>query len=81
MTQVAFLGAVGEQGEVDDFTALGDNVNIAARLGSEAEAGEVIISAVAASAANLETDALERRHLTLKGRIEPVDTFVLAGPS
>jgi adenylate cyclase len=76
-TGVAFVGAVGEQGEVDDFTALGDTVNIAARLGSEAQAGEVLVSAVTAGAAYLQTDALERRHMTLKGRTEPVDVFIL----
>jgi adenylate cyclase len=77
-TGIAFLGAVGEHGEVDDFTALGDNVNVAARLGSEAGAGELLVSAAAASAAHLQTEALERRHLSLKGRVEPVDAFLVA---
>ena len=76
-TGVAFLGAVGERGEVDDFTALGDNVNIAARLGSEAQAGELFVSTTTADAAGLRTDGLERRHLTLKGRTDPVDVVVL----
>ena len=77
-TGIAFVGAVGDGGEVDDFTALGDNVNIAARLGSEAGPGEVIVSAVTADAANLQTGALERRRLTLKGRTEPVDVLIVA---
>jgi adenylate cyclase len=76
-TGIAFVGAMGEQGEVDDFTALGDNVNIAARLGSEAQAGEVLVSAATAGVANLETAALEPRRMVLKGRSEPVDVFVL----
>jgi adenylate cyclase len=76
-TGVAYLGTVGEQGEVDDFTALGDNVNIAARLGSEADAGEVIVSAQAAVAANLNADELGHRRMTLKGRSGPVDVVVL----
>ena len=80
-TGIAFLGAVGEHGEVDDFTALGDNVNIAARLGSEAQAGEVLVSAATAGAATLETDALQRRQMTLKGRVEPVDVVVLEAAS
>ena len=76
-TGIAFVGALGEGGEVDDFTALGDTVNIAARLGSEAQAGEILVSAMTAGAANLQTDALEHRHLSLKGRTEPVDVVVL----
>jgi adenylate cyclase len=77
-TGVAFLGAMGEQGEVDDFTALGDTVNTAARLGSEAGAGNVLVSEATAAASGLDTFGLERRHLILKGRQEPIDVVVLA---
>jgi adenylate cyclase len=76
-TGIAFVGALGKRGEVEDFSALGDTVNIAARLGSEAQAEEVLVSASTARAANLQTDGLERRHLSLKGRNEPVDVVVL----
>ena len=75
-TGVAFLGAVGEGGEVTDFTALGDSVNTAARLGSEAAAGEVLVSAASAQAAGLDLASLELRHLSLKGRQEPIDVVV-----
>jgi adenylate cyclase len=77
-TGVAFVGAMGAQGEVDDFTALGDTVNAAARLGSEAAAGEILVSDAAATAAGIDLGTLERRHLTLKGRQEPMDVVVLA---
>lgn len=76
-TGLAFVGAMGDGGEVDDFTALGDSVNAAARLGSEAGAGEGLISEAAAAAASLDLDGLERRHLMLKGRQEPIDVVVL----
>jgi adenylate cyclase len=76
-TGVAFVGAVGSSGEVDDFTALGDAVNAAARLGSEAAAGEVLVSLATAAAAGLDAEPLERRRLTLKGRTEPMDVVVL----
>lgn len=76
-TGIAFLGAVGEHGEVDDFTALGDTVNTAARLGSEADAGDVLVSEATAAAAGLDTTGLERRHLILRGRQEPIDVVVL----
>jgi adenylate cyclase len=76
-TGVAFVGAMGDGGEVDDFTALGDSVNAAARLGSEAGAGEGLISEATATAAGLDFDGFERRHLVLKGRQEPMDVLVL----
>jgi hypothetical protein len=41
-TGVAYVGTVGE-GDVRDFTALGDPVNIAARLASVAQAGELLV--------------------------------------
>src|SRR6266511_1594563 len=63
----SFVGAVGE-GDAKDFTALGDTVNTAARLTSLAGAGEVLISAEAATAGGLETAGLERRTLELRGR-------------
>jgi adenylate cyclase len=69
---VAFVGTVAVGGEVADFTALGDAVNTAARLASEARAGEVLVSDDAiANAARGESDlgaALERRELSLRGR-------------
>jgi adenylate cyclase len=76
-TGSAFVGAVGEGGEVADFTALGDTVNTAARLGSEAAAGEVLVSLAAAQAAGLDMAGLEHRHLSLKGRHEPIDVVAV----
>ncbi len=76
----AFVGAVGDRSEVQDFTALGDAVNTTARLSSVAGAGEVLVSVAAARAGGLEVDGLERRHLTVKGRTEPIDVVVLGSP-
>jgi adenylate cyclase len=75
-TGVAYVGTVGE-GDTFDFTALGDSVNTAARLASAAAAGEILISGVAAKAAELETAGLESRLLELRGRAERVEAFVL----
>lgn len=50
-----------------ELTAVGDSVNIAARLASLADAGELLISTDAAAAADLDP-ALERRTLELKGK-------------
>ena len=73
-TGVAYVGTVGDT--VTDFTALGDSVNVAARLASAAAAGEMLVSAVSADAADLQ-DPAETRTLTLRGRTEPLDVRVL----
>jgi adenylate cyclase len=71
----SFVGAVGE-GDARDFTALGDTVNTAARLTDLAGAGEILISAEAATAGGLETTGLERRTLEVRGREQTVDAWV-----
>jgi adenylate cyclase len=65
-TGIAWMGAVGE-GERTDLTAVGDTVNIAARLASVAAQGEILVSTDAAKAAGLDP-ALERTPLALKGK-------------
>lgn len=72
-------GFDGEHERVRDFTALGDAVNVTARLASLAGPGEALISeAVFASGADLgEFADLERRRLEVRGRSEPIDVRVL----
>jgi adenylate cyclase len=53
---------------VADFTALGDAVNVTARLASLAGAGEALISEAASTASGTDLRDLERRKLSLKGR-------------
>ncbi len=74
-TGTAFVGIVGSGG-VSDFTALGDPVNIAAHLASQAAIGEILVTTDAVAAAALPDAALERRHVSLKGH--PVDAVVLS---
>lgn len=74
-TGVAYVGRVGE-GDACDFTAVGDSANTAARLASSAAAGEILVSAPAAQAAQLDTSALESRTLELRGREEAVAAWV-----
>jgi len=77
-TGIAFVGTVkGTEDTVSDVTALGDNVNITARLASNAGAGEALISDAAYTAAGLNLGNLEQRHLELKGKSELVDVRVL----
>jgi adenylate cyclase len=74
-TGPAFVGIVGSN-ESSDFTALGDPVNIAAHLASQAAIGEILLSEQVAAGAGLLDAALEHRSVSLKGH--PIDAFVLA---
>jgi adenylate cyclase len=76
-TGPAFVGVVGSEESSADFTALGDNVNITARLASEAGPGEILISDATYSAAKLNFGELEHRQLELKGKSEPIGVHVL----
>ncbi|HEX5808074.1 MAG TPA: adenylate/guanylate cyclase domain-containing protein [Anaerolineales bacterium] len=76
-TGPAYVGVVGDEGSTADFTALGDNVNITARLASEAKTGEILISEAACLAANLGLEDLVSRQLELKGKSEPTRVRVL----
>jgi adenylate cyclase len=67
----AWFGVVGEGSHVE-LTAVGDNVNVAARLAAAAGPGEVLVSTVAAAASDL-GPALERRTLELKGKELPTE--------
>jgi adenylate cyclase len=70
-TGPAYVGVVGgAMGDPKDFTALGDSVNVTARLASRAGAGEILISDAAYEAAGLGLGEPERRELELKGRSE-----------
>lgn len=73
----AYVGVVGGEDSPMDFTALGDNVNITARLASEAGPGEILISEAAYSAANLQPRDLEHRQMDLKGKSEQIGVYVL----
>jgi adenylate cyclase len=72
---VAYVGIVGSAQD-RDFSALGDVVNVAARLGSEANAGELLVSSDAARAAAVASDATAHL-ISLKGRHEPLEVISL----
>lgn len=75
----AWFGVVGEGSHVE-LTAVGDTVNVAARLASRAEAGEVLVSADAAAASDLEP-GLPRHSLELKGKDQAIEVVsVRIGP-
>ena len=69
---VAYVGNVGAA--VMDFTALGDVVNIAARMQQSAAGGELL---VARGVADDFAARGPRRTLQLRGHEQPIETFVL----
>ena len=75
-TGVAYVGTVGE-GDNVDLTAMGDPVNVTARLAGAAGAGEMLVTADAATAARLTDPRLERRRLNLKGKSESTEVLVV----
>jgi len=72
-TGLVIAGAVGGGGRLE-YTVIGDAVNVAQRLQSEAEGGEVVASASTIAAANgIASEPIGPRQV--KGREEPVEVF------
>lgn len=79
-TGEAMVGNLGSD-EYQNFTAIGDTVNVAARLQSQAKAGEVICSAAALEQAGAGVRATPLGALDLKGRRTPVEAYRVEGLS
>jgi len=73
---IAFVGSIGSGPHVE-LTAMGDRVNVAARLASASAAGEILVTSDAAAAAGIDPAGLERRDLALKGKSTPTRVFVI----
>jgi adenylate cyclase len=71
---VAFIGSVG-RGPDTELTAMGDAVNVTARLAALAGAGEILVTWEAASQAR--DTAGEHRSLQLRGKSGPTDVIVV----
>jgi adenylate cyclase len=76
-TGVAYVGSIGDSSD-SEMTAMGDVVNVTARLSSVAAAGEILVTTAAAAAAGLPAD-LPRRSLHLKGKSHATDVVVVTG--
>ena len=74
---MAFFGAMGSSEGLVDISAIGEEVNTAARLASKAAAGEIILSETALERAHMDSSELESRKLELKGISEQVPVRVL----
>jgi len=70
----AIAGNIGSPRRLD-YTVIGDTVNTASRLMSNAEGGQVLISQATATALGSSFDLEWRPALTVKGRSQPVQVF------
>jgi adenylate cyclase len=71
-TGLAYFGAMGSADGLVNISAIGEEVNTAARLASKAGAGEIIVSERALEQAHIDGSGLESRALELKGISGPV---------
>jgi adenylate cyclase len=76
---IAYFGAMGTAEGLMDISAIGDEVNAAARLASKAAAGEIIVSEQALRKAGMDGRELESRSLELKGISESIPVRVMHG--
>jgi adenylate cyclase len=72
----AFVGNVGS-GSVLDFTALGDAVNVGARMQSHAEAGDVVLAAELYALVADDHPGAHHEQLEVRGRAQPVEVAVI----
>lgn len=73
----AFVGLLGEEGRSKELTALGDDINVGARLADSARQGEILASLQLTERIGLDTSHLEHRSLDLKGKTEPFEVVVV----
>jgi adenylate cyclase len=76
---MAYFGAMGSSEGLVDISAIGEEVNTAARLASKAAAGEIIVSETALEQAHMNGAELESRKLELKGISQPILVRVIRG--
>lgn len=74
-TGIAYVGATNASGGGADISILGDAVNTAARIATQATAGELLVSDETLQQAGIQKDGMECRDLQLKGKSTPVRTW------
>jgi PAS domain S-box-containing protein len=77
-TGEAMVGNLGSD-QYQNFTAIGDTVNVAARLQGQAKAGEVVCSAAALQGAGEGVRTTPLGTLELRGRKTPVEAYRVEG--
>lgn len=73
-TGVATVGYIGSERR-SEYTAIGDTVNLAARLEANAAGGQILISEATAKAAGSGFSMKKRDPITVKNRLQPVELF------
>lgn len=74
----AVVGALGKEGGLNEITVFGDTANTAARLASQAKAGEIIASEETVTQARIDTSGLVKDELVLKGKSSPFTAWHLS---
>ena len=73
-TGVATIGYIGSN-KRSEYTAIGDTVNLAARLESNAVGGQILMSEATAKASGNLIPVNPREPLTVRNRVQPVNIF------
>ena len=75
-TGQALVGNIGSE-DYQNFTAIGDTTNLAARLGGVAKPGEVVIGPLTAARLDGQFDLAPLGPVSVKGRVEPTQAYAL----
>ena len=73
-TGEATIGYIGSE-QRSEYTAIGDTVNLASRLQSNAAGGQILVSEATAQAAGALFPMTKREPLVVKNRLQPVELF------
>jgi adenylate cyclase len=77
-TGVVHIGTtMGADEGIADVRAIGNNVNVAAGLASQADAGQALISDAAWTEAGRTANGLEHRSVELKGKSVSIRVYVM----
>jgi adenylate cyclase len=78
-TGLALVGNIGASDRLQNYTAIGDTVNIAQRLQANATANHILLSANTCAAAGTAILVAQLEPITIKGRTQPLPVYQLDG--